>query len=69
MMLSAEDTARAQGIKTLRLDTNSTLFEAVNFYKNMGWVEIDRFNDNPYPYLFFEKNCSANETVINYASS
>ena len=55
MMASAEDAARDLGIQALRLDTNSTLFEAVSLYQDMGWNEIDRFNDDPYPDLFFEK--------------
>lgn len=55
LMTTAEDAARALGITTLRLDTNSTLFEAVGLYRAMGWAEIDRFNDDPYPDLFFEK--------------
>lgn len=55
MMTSAEEAARALSITTLRLDTNSTLSEAVGLYRSMGWVEIDRFNEDPYPDLFFEK--------------
>jgi ribosomal protein S18 acetylase RimI-like enzyme len=55
LMITAENAARALSITTLRLDTNSTLFEAVNLYQNMGWVEIDRFNDDPFPDMFFEK--------------
>lgn len=55
MMQAAEDAARGLGIDTLRLDTNSTLFEAVGLYRDMGWTEIERFNDDPYPDLFFEK--------------
>ncbi len=59
MMSAAEEAAMAKGITTLRLDTNSTLLEAVGLYRNMGWVEIDRFNDDPYPDLFFEKKLRA----------
>ncbi|ACL63182.1 bifunctional helix-turn-helix transcriptional regulator/GNAT family N-acetyltransferase [Methylobacterium nodulans] len=55
LMAAAEDTARALSIKTLRLDTNSALPEAVRLYCQSGWVEIDRFNDDPYPDRFFEK--------------
>lgn len=55
LMTTAEDAARGLGITTLRLDTNSALVEAVGLYRSMGWVEIDRFNDDPYPDLFFEK--------------
>ncbi len=56
LMTSAEKAACALGIKTLRLDTNSTLFEAISLYRKMGWTEIDRFNDDPYPDVFFEKH-------------
>ena len=54
-MTAAEDAARRLGIATLRLDTNSALLEAVSLYRNMGWQEIARYNDDPYPDLFFEK--------------
>lgn len=56
LMTTAETAARTLGIDTLRLDTNTTLFEAVSLYKSMGWTEIDRFNDDPYPDIFFEKS-------------
>ena len=55
LMEAAEDAARDLGITTLRLDTNSALPEAVALYRNAGWMEIDRFNDDPYPDVFFEK--------------
>lgn len=56
LMTFAEDAARSIGIETLRLDTNSALFEAVGLYKSMGWVEIEPFNDDPDPDTFFEKH-------------
>ncbi|MTD99124.1 GNAT family N-acetyltransferase [Paracoccus sp. YIM 132242] len=43
------------GIHRLMLDTNSTLAEAVALYRKTGWTRIDRFNDDPYPDMFFEK--------------
>jgi GNAT superfamily N-acetyltransferase len=55
LMQAAETAARDLGIRTLRLDTNSALPEALDLYRRSGWVEIDRFNDDPYPNLFFEK--------------
>jgi GNAT superfamily N-acetyltransferase len=55
LMQGAETAARELGIRTLRLDTNSALPEALALYRRSGWVEIDRFNDDPYPDLFFEK--------------
>jgi DNA-binding MarR family transcriptional regulator/GNAT superfamily N-acetyltransferase len=55
LMATAESAARELAIKVLRLDTNSALPEAGRLYRSSGWAEIDRFNDDPYPDLFFEK--------------
>ncbi len=55
LMGAIEAAAPTLGIGTLRLDTNSSLSEAVAFYRNTGWAEIDRFNQDPYPDVFFEK--------------
>lgn len=55
LMDAAEDSARGLGIALLRLDTNSALPEAGQLYRSTGWREIPRFNDDPYPDLFFEK--------------
>lgn len=55
LMAAAETAARELSIKVLRLDTNSALLEALQLYKRTGWTEIARFNDDPYPDLFFEK--------------
>jgi hypothetical protein len=52
----AEEAARSLSIKVLRLDTNSALSEAGQLYRSTGWSEIERFNDDPYPDLFFEKH-------------
>ena len=55
LMDAVEDAARELGIAVLRLDTNSALAEAGQLYRSSGWTEIPRFNDDPYPDLFFEK--------------
>src|ERR1700757_5268867 len=55
LMDAAETAARELAIKVLRLDTNSALSEARQLYLSSGWREIERFNDDPYPDLFFEK--------------
>jgi DNA-binding MarR family transcriptional regulator/GNAT superfamily N-acetyltransferase len=55
LMDAAENAARELGIEVLRLDTNSALPEAGQLYRTTGWTEIPRFNDDPYPDLFFEK--------------
>ncbi|MDN4982735.1 bifunctional helix-turn-helix transcriptional regulator/GNAT family N-acetyltransferase [Bradyrhizobium arachidis] len=59
LMDVAEDAARSLGIAVLRLDTNSALPEAGRLYRTTGWREIPRFNDDPYPDLFFEKQIRA----------
>ena len=56
LMEAAESAAQQQAVKILRLDTNSALAEALQLYRSTGWTEIDRFNDDPYPDLFFEKH-------------
>jgi DNA-binding MarR family transcriptional regulator/ribosomal protein S18 acetylase RimI-like enzyme len=56
LMDEIEASASTLEIPTLRLDTNSALPEAVALYTRLGWHEIDRFNDDPYPDIFFEKN-------------
>ncbi|AMY71700.1 bifunctional helix-turn-helix transcriptional regulator/GNAT family N-acetyltransferase [Frigidibacter mobilis] len=55
LMARVEELAAQAEIKVLRLDTNSALTEAVSLYRKTGWHEIARFNDDPYPDLFFEK--------------
>lgn len=55
LMEVIEATAREMKMDILRLDTNSQLPEAVAMYRRLGWTEIDRFNDDPYPDVFFEK--------------
>ena len=56
LMHAIETVARELSVKTLRLDTNSALPEALKLYRTSGWVEIDRFNEDPYPDHFFEKH-------------
>ena len=55
LMAAAEARARALGIALLRLDTNRALPEAAALYRRDGWTEIERFNDDPYAEVFFEK--------------
>ncbi len=55
LMEAAEVAARGLSIGVLRLDSNSALTEALQLYRRTVWVEIERFNDDPYPDHFFEK--------------
>jgi DNA-binding MarR family transcriptional regulator/GNAT superfamily N-acetyltransferase len=50
-----EATAREAGMTALRLDTNRALKEAHALYRKLGFVEIGRYNDNPYADHWFEK--------------
>jgi len=50
-----EVTARDLGYRTIRLDTNRTLIEAIAMYERAGYRPIGRYNDNPYAQAFFEK--------------
>lgn len=55
-MLSAlEERARAAGLDRIRLDTNKALTEAQTLYRKTGYREIERYNDNPYAQVWFEK--------------
>ena len=50
-----ETVASELGATLVRLDTNAVLTEAVAMYLSSGYVEIDRYNDNPYAQRWFEK--------------
>ncbi len=50
-----EDEARAAGRHTVVLDTNRTLTPAMAMYESAGYVDIDRYNDNPYAQRWFPK--------------
>jgi len=55
MLDALESQARAMDVHTLRLDTNRTLLEARALYARNGYVEIPRYNENPYADHWFEK--------------
>ena len=51
-----EAKARDSGLRTVRLDTNSTLHEAQALYRKEGYREVAAFSDNPYAHHWFEKD-------------
>jgi DNA-binding MarR family transcriptional regulator/GNAT superfamily N-acetyltransferase len=55
ILRALEDQAAALGHRTLRLDTNRSLDEAKAMYRANGYVEIPRYNENPYANHWFEK--------------
>lgn len=50
-----EARARAMDVARIRLDTNAALTEAQTLYTRSGYEAIERYNDNPYAQLWFEK--------------
>ena len=50
-----EAQAAGHGIRTLRLETNRALKEAIILYRSAGYVEVAPFNDEPYAHHWFEK--------------
>jgi DNA-binding MarR family transcriptional regulator len=55
MLAALEDEAGARGHRAVRLYTNRSLAEAQAMYRSRGYVEIARYNDDPYANHFFEK--------------
>ena len=58
ILFALESEARALRFKTLRLETNRALTEAIHLYKNAGYIEVMPFNDEPYAHHWFEKQLS-----------
>jgi GNAT superfamily N-acetyltransferase len=50
-----EQRAAAHGDHLVRLDTNSTLTEAIAMYTASGYRRVDAFNDEAYADHWFEK--------------
>ena len=54
-----EQHARQRRVRVLRLETNRSLVEAQNLYRSAGFVEVERFNEEPYAHHWFQKRLSA----------
>ena len=50
-----EARAAQAGTRTLRLETNGTLAEAIALYRSAGYREVPAFNDEPFAHHWFEK--------------
>jgi DNA-binding MarR family transcriptional regulator/GNAT superfamily N-acetyltransferase len=55
LLSELERCAADQGVRTVRLETNKTLTEAISLYRSAGYTEVARFNDEPYAHHWFEK--------------
>jgi ribosomal protein S18 acetylase RimI-like enzyme len=50
------DRAGVAGAPAVQLDTNRTLTEAIALYQQIGYVEIEPFNSEPYAHHWFQKD-------------
>jgi DNA-binding MarR family transcriptional regulator/GNAT superfamily N-acetyltransferase len=55
LLRELESHARAAGARSVRLETNRSLTEAIALYRSSGYVEVPAFNDEPHAHLWFEK--------------
>lgn len=55
ILTELEEHAAESRVRTLRLETNKTLVEAVSLYRSAGYVAVPAFNDEPYAHHWFEK--------------
>jgi GNAT superfamily N-acetyltransferase len=55
LLTEIEEHARASGVRTLRLETNRALGEAIALYRSAGFREVPAFNDEPFADHWFEK--------------
>jgi DNA-binding MarR family transcriptional regulator/GNAT superfamily N-acetyltransferase len=55
LLAELERHARAAGVKTLRLETNRALREAIALYRASGFEEVAPFNDEPHAHHWFAK--------------
>ena len=51
----AFEEAKRLGYKTLRLDTSFKSIAAIKIFRDYGFVEIEKYNDDPYAELYMEK--------------
>jgi DNA-binding MarR family transcriptional regulator/GNAT superfamily N-acetyltransferase len=56
LLTELEQRARDNRVRVLRLETNKSLTEAINLYRSTGYIEVARFNDEPYADHWFEKH-------------
>lgn len=50
-----EECARAGGAGVAHIETSAVSTEALSLYRSSGWVEVPRFNDEPFADHWFEK--------------
>jgi GNAT superfamily N-acetyltransferase/DNA-binding MarR family transcriptional regulator len=63
LLAELEAHAAANGVRTLRLETNRALAEAIALYRAAGYQEVAAFNDEPYAHHWFEKTLTSSATM------
>lgn len=58
LLAHLESLAAQDGCRAVRMDTNASLTEAISVYERAGYLRIERYNDNPYAEVWFEKALS-----------
>jgi DNA-binding MarR family transcriptional regulator/GNAT superfamily N-acetyltransferase len=58
LLTAIEEHASARHVRTLRLETNRALAEAIMLYRSAGYREVPPFNDEPFADHWFEKQLS-----------
>ena len=56
LLTELEARASAAGARTVRLETNRALTEAIVMYRRAGYAEVRAFNDEPFAHHWFEKD-------------
>jgi len=56
LLARLEELARVSGRTRVVLDTNGVLLPAIAMYRSSGYIDIDRYNDNPYAEHWFAKD-------------
>jgi DNA-binding MarR family transcriptional regulator/GNAT superfamily N-acetyltransferase len=56
LLTELERHAAEHNARTIRLETNKTLVEAIAMYRSAGYREVEAFNDEPYAHHWFEKH-------------
>jgi ribosomal protein S18 acetylase RimI-like enzyme len=59
LLTELEGRAAAHGARTVRIETNKNLTEAITLYQSVGYEEVDPFNDLPYADHWFEKQLAS----------
>jgi DNA-binding MarR family transcriptional regulator len=55
ILADLEQDAIRSGASVARIETSATLFEAMELYRSVGYVEVEPFNDEPFADHWFEK--------------